>query len=180
MVAMVIVLISAGIAIPKTTNTLADIKLRGSASDFAGLLQQARISAVQKNGTYIACFGLPSGQGSYAEKIDPTTPAVFCDGYSTGDLMIQFGGSVNQVSAPTTNPTTLNSTLGWTPTSGNVSFNSRGLPCSYSSPTCTAGVNYVFYFNDTRAFGGKGWAAVSVTSAGRTKVWFWSGTAWIS
>jgi type II secretory pathway pseudopilin PulG len=180
MMVLVIAVVAAGVAIPTTANTIADIKLRGSAASFAGLAQQARLAAVQKNASYVVCFGLPSGRGTYAEKLDPLNP---CDGYASGDLVVQFGGEADYASAPTgTNPSKLDgtgSTLGWTGTSGNVSFNSRGLPCSSSSTACSTNVNYVFYFNDTRAFGSQGWSAVSITAAGRTKVWFWSGSKWI-
>ena len=182
MMALVISVVAAAVAIPTTTNTIADIKLRGAAASFAGLVQQARLAAIQKNVSpgYVVCFGLPSGRGAYSE---PLVLGSACDGYATGDLMVQFGGEADQTSAPSgSTPTKLDgsgSILGWTGTSGNVSFNSRGLPCSASSSSCSTNVNYVFYFSDTRAFGNKGWAAVSITSAGSPKVWFWSGSKWL-
>jgi prepilin-type N-terminal cleavage/methylation domain-containing protein len=181
MMVLFIAVVSAGIAIPTTANTIANIKLRGAAASFSGLVQQARLAAVQKNATYIVRFGLPSGQGAYAEKIDLSDPNY--GSYTTGEPMVQFGGNVNQVAAPSGSPSKLDgagSALGWTATSGDLSFNSRGLPCNASTTPCGTNVNYVFYFSDTRAFGNQGWAAVSITAAGRTQVWFWSGSKWIN
>ncbi len=39
-------------------------------------------------------------------------------------------------------------------------------------------VGFVYYIQQTRAFGAVGWAAVSVTPAGRIRVWTYDGTAW--
>jgi prepilin-type N-terminal cleavage/methylation domain-containing protein len=181
MMVMVITVLTAGIAIPTMANTIADIKLRSAASSFAGLLQQARLAAVQKNTTYTTAFNLPSGKGAYAEVLVPVASGGGT--YSTGEPMVQFGGNVDQDSAPTgSNPPKLDAAggpLGWTATSGNVSFNSRGLACDSSATPCGTNVNYIFYFSDTRAFTNKGWAAVSITAAGRIKTWSWSGTQWI-
>jgi prepilin-type N-terminal cleavage/methylation domain-containing protein len=58
-------------------------------------------------------------------------------------------------------------------------FNSRGLPCLYNSPTnCPTGGGYVFYFSDTRPLGQSGWAAISISPAGRIKTWYWNGSTW--
>jgi Tfp pilus assembly protein FimT len=64
-----------------------------------------------------------------------------------------------------------------------VYFNARGLPCPYdsSTKTCNAAISgsaYVYYFQDTRFLGSSGWAAVSVSPAGRVKVWKWNGAEW--
>ena len=67
MMVMVITVVTAGIAIPTMANTIANMKLRGAASSLAGLLQQARLTAVQKNTTYTARFGLTTGQGAYTD-----------------------------------------------------------------------------------------------------------------
>jgi Tfp pilus assembly protein FimT len=161
---------------------VANIRLRGSASSFAGLVQQARITAVRQNATVAVKFNLPSGTGNGAYIDLPTLNG----SYDSGEPLIQFGGSVNQVAAPggaSGAPTNLDASggpLGWTATSGNVSFNSRGLPCDSTATPCGTNVNYIFYFKDTRAFGAHGWAAVSCTAAARIKVWFWDGASWIN
>jgi len=170
-------MILSSFAIPTTTTVIANLELRGTASDFAGLAQQARITAVQKNSTYSVLFNLTSGNGAYVDlngngSLDSDEP------------MIQFGGTATQVAAPsgvTGAPTNLDAAggpLAWTAASGNISYNARGLPCNSGLTPCGSNVNYVFYFKDSRAFGANGWAAVSITAAGRTMVWWWNGSRW--
>jgi Tfp pilus assembly protein FimT len=179
LITLLLILIVTGMAIPNSATAIANIKLRGSASNLGGLLQSARINAVQSNQTETVLFGLPSGNGAY---IDLNGNGA----YDSGEPMIQFEGNANQVSAPggaSGKPTNLDASggpLGWTATTGNVSFNSRGLPCNSSVTACGSNVNYIFYFEDTRGSGKNGWAAVSVTAAARTKVWFWDGSRWIN
>jgi type IV fimbrial biogenesis protein FimT len=179
LIAVTIVMILAAFAIPNTATAIANMSLRGTASDFAGLVQQARITSVKKNAVYTIRFGLPSGNGAYVDLNGNGS-------YDSGEPMIQFGGNTNQVAAPggaSGTPMNLDasgSQLGWTATSGNISFNSRGLTCDSTATPCGTNVNYVFYFEDTRALGGHGWAAVSITAAARSKVWWGSGSSWIN
>jgi prepilin-type N-terminal cleavage/methylation domain-containing protein len=186
-ITLLLILILAAIAIPNTATAIANIKLRGAASDFAGLVQKARITAVQGNKTYTILFGLPNANGAY---IDLNGNSSFDSTLSTpiaglsSEPMIQFGGTANNVAAPggvggaPTNLDASGGPLGWTATAGNISFNSRGLPCNSSATPCGSNVNYIFYFEDTRYFGSNGWAAVSVTAAARAKVWVWNGYSW--
>jgi prepilin-type N-terminal cleavage/methylation domain-containing protein len=176
MLVCTIIGIVAGFAIPNTITSIANLRLRGTASDFSGLVQRARTVAEQGNTTYTIRFGLPSGHGAYVDLNGNGQ-------YDSGEPMIQFGGNANQVAAPagaTGKPSNLDGSsgpLGWNATAGNVSFNSRGFPCS-GSP-CVTNVNYVFYFSDTR-YNGSGWAAVSITSAGHPETWWWNGSSWIN
>lgn len=191
---VLVVMVVAGYAIPNIATGVANMRLRGAASDFASLAQRARIAAVQNNGqgnsnhVYSVNFGLPSGNGAYVDlngngSYDSSlSPAIE---NQTSEPLVQFGGTVNQVAAPGGtggNPTNLDAVggpLGWTATSGNVSFNSRGLPCSLSGGVCTTNVNFIYYFSDTR-IGGSQWAAVSITAAGHPKTWWWNGGSWIN
>jgi prepilin-type N-terminal cleavage/methylation domain-containing protein len=172
-----ILLILGAFAIPSIDTAVADVRLRGSASDLSGLLQNARLVAVRTNATYTVRFGLPSGRGAYVDLNNNGA-------YDTGEPMIQFGGDANQVAAPSGSggaPKALDATggpLNWTATNGNVSFNPRGLPCDSTKTPCGTNVGYIFYLQDTRAFGTNGWAAVSITGAGRCQVWIWDGTTW--
>ncbi len=178
MIALVIALVVAGIAVPNLATAIANVRLRGSASDLSGLLQRARLAAVQNNATYTVRFLSGQPAGAYADLNNNGS-------FDSGEPMIQFGGTTTQVAAPNGTggaPSALDGvggSLGWTATTGNVSFNPRGLPCDVTRAPCGTNVGYVFYLRDTRAGGQGGWAAVSVTAAGRIKVWMWSGTAWI-
>jgi prepilin-type N-terminal cleavage/methylation domain-containing protein len=177
LVALVIIGIVAGFAIPNTLTGIANMRLRGAASDFSGLVQRARTVAVQSNTTLPILFNLPSGRGAYVDL--PVLNGTF----DSGEPMIQFSGSVYQAAAPagaSGKPTNLDASggpLGWTATAGNISFNSRGFPCS-GSP-CTTNVNFVFYFTDYR-YNGSQWAAVSITAAGHPKTWWWNGSGWVN
>jgi Tfp pilus assembly protein FimT len=181
-----VVMILGAIAITTFATAVANIKLRGAASDFAGLVQQARLTAVKKNATYTVLFNLTSGHGAYIDTGGSTSGSAPNGSYDTGEPMIQFGGNVNQVAAPggaSGTPTNLDATstpLGWTATSGNISFNSRGLTCDSTATPCGTNVNYIFYFRDTRSSGSHSWAAVSITAAARSKVWWWDGSSWIN
>lgn len=195
LVVVTVVSILVAFAVPNTMTGIANMRLRGAASDFSGLVQQARIVAVQTNTqgnsskAYTINFGLPSGNGAYVDlngsgSYDSSlSPPI---GNVASEPMIQFGGTVNQVAAPagaSGAPTNLDASggpLGWTAATGNASFNSRGLPCSLSGGVCTTNVGFVFYFSDTRAIGGPGWGAVSITAAGHSKVWWWNGSSWIN
>jgi Tfp pilus assembly protein FimT len=177
MVSCVIVGILAAFTIPNAATGIANMRLRGTVSDFSGLVQRARLAAVQNNATYTVRIGLPSGNGAYVDLNGNGS-------FDAGEPMIQFGGTVNQVSAPgggSGKPTNLDASgggpLGWTATAGNISFNARGLPCDSTATPCGTNVNYVYYFSDTRA-AGSGWAAVSVTAAGHPRQWTWNGSAW--
>ena len=187
MVVLGIIGVVLGFAIPNVMNGIQNMQLRSAASDFSGLIQRARMQAVQDNATYTINFGLGGANGAY---VDLNGDGSYQSNLSTpvhnsySEPMIQFGGSVNQVAAPGGTggkPTNLDASggpLGWTATSGNISFNSRGFPCSISSTPCATNVNYVFYFSDTRYNGSAQWAAVSITAAGHPKTWWWNGTSW--
>lgn len=184
LIAVIVIAILGALAIPNALTAIANIQLRGAASDFTGLVQQARIKAVQKNTSYTILFNLTSGHGAYVDTGGSTSGSAPNGSYDAGEPMIQFGGNVNQVAAPGGAggaPPNLDATstpLGWTATTGNVSFNARGLTCDSTATPCGTNVNYIFYFEDSRALGGHGWAAVSVTAAARSKVWWWNGSAW--
>lgn len=189
MVSCLIIGILAAIAVPTTVTSIYNMRLRTAATEFSGLVQRARIMAVNDNSTYTIQFGLPTGNGAYVDlsgdgSYESSLSTPVHNSYS--EPMVQFGGTVAQVAAPggaSGKPTNLDASggpLGWTATSGNLSFNSRGLPCNSSSTPCGTNVNYIFYFSDTRPGGANGWAAVSVTAAGHPKEWYWNGSTWVN
>jgi hypothetical protein len=99
---------------------------------------------------------------------------------TTADSQVQLEEPVVQVSAPSGPgaPTALDSTtLGFAPQTGDPSFNTTGLPCAYASGLCP-NYGFLYYFHDSRAQGQVGWAALSISPAGRMKKWYWSGSAW--
>jgi hypothetical protein len=67
-----------------------------------------------------------------------------------------------------------------TAVNGLPGFDGRGLPCNPVSGTCTfnQGTGFYYYLRQDRIFSSTSWAAVSVSPAGRVKVWMWNGSAW--
>ena len=61
LIVVFVVLVIAGIAIPNILTAVANIRLRASAGDLAGLMQQARILAAKNNATYAVRYGTRNG-----------------------------------------------------------------------------------------------------------------------
>ena len=185
LVVMAILLVIAAMAVPNVITAIADIRLRSSAQAVAGLLQQVRLKAVSDNRYYTARAG-GSGTNRYGYLDSTGTGAADGSGngsYDSREYLVQLSGTVNfaQSGNPSFDTTKY---LGFTPITGDsplrVSFNSRGLTCKASGTTCStlnggAPVGYLYFLTDIRATGGSGWQAVSVSPAGRIKVWVWAG-----
>ncbi len=190
-----VVLVVMAVAVPNVMVAVANVRLRASAGDLAGLMQQARMMAAKnnpqnppvyailygvKNGRQIAYIDL-NGDGNWSS-------SVTVNGVTLGEPLVEFSGTVVPAAgAPTAGagvpgPYVLAGDTG----SGSydntytMAYTPRGFPCNYSSPpACTtpAALYFVYYLTDTRA-GGAGWAAVVITKAGRTKVVNWNGSQW--
>ena len=178
MVVVGILLVVAALAIPNFMTMTANARLRSGMSSFSGLLQNCRMIAVKKNRIMTVHFSvLSNGPVGYVKDATVTSPTL-----ESTDPQVELGAPVTKVVSPTGPgaPGALldSSTLGFTPQTGDPSFNPRGMPCSYSGTTCTPNAGFVYYFTDSRPMGKNAWAAVSVTPAGRVKTWFWSGSAW--
>ena len=77
--------------------------------------------------------------------------------------------------------------LDFTANAGLPSFNARGLPCSVSGAACISPAaagggegwsGYVCYLRQNRSLEQAGWAAITVSAAGRVRFWTWSGSRW--
>jgi type IV fimbrial biogenesis protein FimT len=191
MVVIAISLIITALGAPVMSNAIANMKLRSSMTTVSGLLQNTRAIAVQQNTTKTACHynrtSAPYSLVYYVKNgIDCTTATM-----ATTDPQIEMEAPINPCGTPTdcssTNaPAALdNSTqLGVgtvAPLTTDPSFNSRGLPCQYvSSGTCNTNVSFVQYYKDNRIGGSGGWAAISISPAGRIRRWFYNGSSWIN
>lgn len=178
LVVMSIALVVAAFAVPYMVTVTANVRLRSAMTSMAGLMQDSRSLAIKNNQLMTTRFSvLGNGPVAYL-KVASSTAA-----RNSKDPQVQLGAPVTfvrDVSGITGAPTALdNSILSFGPnTTDDPTFNPRGLPCLYASGTCTSSVGFVYYFTDTRSLGKNGWAAVSVSPAGRIKVWFWNGTSW--
>jgi len=193
---MFIMLVIAGFAIPNVMLAVSNARLRGSAGDLAGLMQQARILAAKNNPqnppVYPVRFTtLGSSQIAYVDMNNTSTwdTNIPINGIVTSEPEIEFGRSVVLAAGapsgtggqPTPYVLTGDSSTGGPFTNANtLAFTSRGLPCDFTAPpTCSspAPSYFVYYLTDTR-IGKAGWAAVVVTKGGRTKVVVWNGATW--
>jgi Tfp pilus assembly protein FimT len=171
-----IVMVLAVVAIPNVITTIANIRMRSSMTSLSGALQNCRTLAVKRNRTMSTHLTLePHGLIAFVKQAEDTSDL------NGTDPQVQLQAPVSQVETPSGPgaPAELDAaTLGFTPHDGDASFNSRGLPCAYSGGSCT-NKGFLYYFTDTRPVGDNGWAAVSVSPAGRVKKWFWNGSSWV-
>lgn len=174
-VVITIILIVSAIAVPTLINTVADVRLRSSASTLQGQVQLLRMRAVNDNKPYRLKMATQAGtlmaylDLNANDSYDGAEPAVGL----AKDVTVATSGN------PTMPSTTLNTT-GWinpATSATNLWFNARGLPCD-GVGACNAPKGYIYFLSQARNMGTTAWAAVSVTPAGRVRVWRWTGSAW--
>lgn len=175
MIVMAIILIIAAIAFPKIQGSIEGLKLRATVTDINGLIQQLRIQSVRANKSYtMRTAAATAGNGitlyidtNNNNAMDANEPQV----QLPIDTQLSNGGGAPAVLPPNVvippyivgNPTTM-------------SFNERGLPCS-NPPTCNTIAPFLIYFQQTRPSGTPGWAAITITQAGRIKAYTYTGGA---
>jgi type II secretory pathway pseudopilin PulG len=191
-----VMLVIGAFAVPNFLLTVSNIKLRGTASDLAGLMQQARIMAAKNNPqnppVYPIRYAVINGaQTAFVDLNNSGTwdASIPVNGDTISEPEIVFGRGVVPAPAPPTGaggqPTpyvlTGDSSTGTPFSNANtLAFTSRGIPCDFSAPpACSspAPSYFVYYLTDTR-IGNPGWAAVVVTKGGRTRVVTWTGASW--
>lgn len=180
LIVVAIGLIITATGLPLMNNVIANMKLRSSMSTVSGLLQNTRTLAVQSNkiktARYFNRSGAPYSLVYYVKTANDSSA------FSSSDPQIEMEAPITPYDTPsgTSAPAPIDSTtLGFSsPRSDDPSFNPSGIPCYYSSGTCTTNNGFIKYFKDNRIGGSGGWAAISVTPAGRVKRWFWTGSAW--
>jgi prepilin-type N-terminal cleavage/methylation domain-containing protein len=182
LIVVAIGLIITAIGLPRMTNVIANMKLRSSMTTVSGLLQNTRMLAIKKNKMQMACHfnraAIPYSLVYYTKDAANT-----CAALANGDNQVEMEAPITPYDTPTgaLAPAAIdNGTLGLTldPLTTDPAFNSRGLPCNYSSGTCSNSA-FIKYFKDNRIGGSGGWAAISITPAGRIKRWFWNGSTWV-
>jgi Tfp pilus assembly protein FimT len=176
LIVLAIVLCISAFAIPNFLVGIANFRLRSGMSSLSSLLQNCRMQAIKQNKEVSVHFTvMANGPVAYIKNASSTASI------ANTDQQAQLGAPVtmNQNPTGTDAPTQMDNTfLGFDPLTTDPTFNPRGIPCTYSSGTCTAPKGYVFYFSGTRPFQSDGWAAVTISPAGHVKTWFWNGSAW--
>lgn len=171
---MAIILTISAIAVPSLINTVADVRLRSSASTLQGQIQQLRMQAVKDNKPYSARMTTSGGAALMYVDIDAGSD------YDAGEPAVGLAKDVTVAStgAPTMPTSTLDVSAYTNGTmSTAITFNARGLPCT-GTGSCNTTKGYIYYLSQVRTTTTTAWAAVSVTPAGRIKVWRWTGSAW--
>jgi prepilin-type N-terminal cleavage/methylation domain-containing protein len=195
---MFVMSVLAAITIPNIMITVSNVKLRGTASDLAGLMQQARMMAAKNNPQVPPAYSIRYAvvSGAQSAFIDLNGDGIWntnipVNGVNMSEPIIAFGGTVVPAPAPPTGtggqPTPYvltgdSSTGGPFNNANTLGFTPRGLPCDFSAPPACASPApsyFTYYLTDTRSIGRPGWAVVVVTKGGRTRVLYWNGAAWI-
>jgi prepilin-type N-terminal cleavage/methylation domain-containing protein len=173
MIVVLIVMVLAAITAPGLFNMISDVNLRYSASNFAGLLQSARIQAVRRNTFYgIQPVALASGDAGYYVDI-PKSGA-----YANGDPLMPLGTQLTVstgIGSGAPNEAGFIGGLNFAvnPGASPPTFNARGLPCVVVGTTCpqTPGQGFVVFLSRTTVAGNLRWGAVALTPSGRVQVW---------
>jgi Tfp pilus assembly protein FimT len=176
LVVLAIVMCISAYAVPNFMVAIANFRLRSGMSSLSSLLQNCRMLAIKQNKNYSVHFTV-MGNGPVAYvKLSSDSSSI-----NNSDPTAQLGAPVtmNQNPSGTGAPTLMdNSFLGFDPLTSDASFNPRGIPCTYSSGSCTAPKGFVFYFRGARPLGTDGWSAVTISPAGHVKTWMWDGARW--
>lgn len=181
MVVVAIMLIVVATAIPSFLTAYYNIRLKNAATDLAELMQRARILSAKNNAVYTLAYTTSSGvqQAFVDENLNGS--------WDSGEPGITFNSAVTiGTGAPSGSggqPTPyvlVGDTAGTTYTNTTtLGYSNRGLPCAYSSGTCTTPApGYFVYYITEQDPNGTNWAAVVVTRAGRAKSVVWNGTSW--
>lgn len=175
---LAVVMVVTAMALPNMLTSMEQYRLRSKASDLSAMLQRARSVAVKRS--------QPAGlslTGSTFSIIGSTTEdAARLQLALPGNISVPTAGMPGSLTATSmgfASVVTITAAGSSTP----AYFNARGLPCPYdnATKTCTStnsGQAYVYYLRDSAFPGRNGWAAVSVSPSGRTKVWRWDGSSW--
>lgn len=185
MIAMAIVLIMSALALP-TLNVIRMAKLSSAGSDYAGLLQNARITAIQNDAYYavVTIAGTPTqsfidlnanGLLDKGEPVIALPSNVFVRTYA--DNPPALGNLETQALASASDPSL--------DTVDNPTFGPRGLPCRPTTnagyTTClafsgaVAGTSFISFFQSQPD---ATWLAVVANPSARIRVFKYSGTAW--
>jgi prepilin-type N-terminal cleavage/methylation domain-containing protein len=173
MIVLLVILVLGAITAPGLFNTISDISLRYSASNFAGLLQSARIQAVRRNTFYsVDQVTLPSGDAGYFVDIPKSGT------YANGDPIMPLGTQLTVhpgIGSGAPNEGGLIGGLNFAvnPAGSAPNFNARGLPCVAAANTCpqTPGQGFVVFLSRSTVTGNVRWGAVVINPSGRVQVW---------
>jgi prepilin-type N-terminal cleavage/methylation domain-containing protein len=175
MVVVIIILVVSAFAIPRVQLAIANLRLRATGTNINGLLQQLRMQAVRDNRAYTMRTAPAVGANALVTVyIDSNANGAFDAGEPSvalpTDTVISDG-----VGGPAALPAMAPAITfpAWNKSANNnltISFNERGLPC-INMPACQTITPFFVYLQQARPLGTPGWAALTITQAGRIKTY---------
>lgn len=175
-------LIVTAVTLPRMSNIIANMKVRSSMTTVSGLLQNTRQIAVKENKTKVAChYNWSTPPYSLVFFVKDATDCTGLTAAAT-DPQVELQAPITAMDAPTGSGAPGKVPYGQLglsadPPSGDPSFNSRGIPCAYAAGNCP-NTAFITYFKDNRITSPGGWAAISISPAGRINRWFYNGSSW--
>jgi prepilin-type N-terminal cleavage/methylation domain-containing protein len=198
LIVVAILTLLAGLTVPNLMRAVHTSRLRGAGTDLAGLLQQARMRAIQDDRFYsvypntnnnvleefvdIYPQAVNGASGSNGATVDPRDPVITVSSEivqqpqnaapSTANLSQQVLGSNPSGLVP------VDGSAAGTP----VTFGPQGLPCTpvpvSGGTVCNSQGGPVFYWVFFQDNVSQNWEAVTVTPAGHIQKWYYTGTVW--
>lgn len=196
MVAAFVMIIVAGFAVPNIMNAVHMSRLRGSGSNFSGLVESARIRAVQDDRFYSVYFITAAAQEGYVDIYPQSNTGASGNGgtsVAANDPYTVISSEISPVAVANA-PSTTNLKSLFLPTgssltihdgsssSSPITFGPRGLPCT--SQTASGGTvcdsaggatAYWVFFQNSRTHA---WEAITVSPAGRIQKWQYGTGSW--
>lgn len=181
LVVMMIMMAVALTALPTVTSVISGSRMRAGIGNVDATIHSARSKAIRSNQTKTVRVTLVNSE-PFVYFADPSVTSITSTAVE-GMTPVSKQSVFFETPAGTGAPTEIDAVTAFgssttTPLHGDMSFNSRGMPCQYASGACTTGVGFVWYFTFQPPFGSNRWAAVSVSPAGRVKQWTWDGNRW--
>lgn len=204
MVVVLIIMLISAMAMPSLTRAIGTIRLRAGVSSIAGMVQKARIESVRSNRIMVLRTEMMSdkitpmfyvdGAADPSKKVqDPKTQN---NKFDKWEPLVTINRDITLEAAANAPAFDTKALLGYDIAASSlpfeIAFNQRGLPCSIDvvsggmvSACSLAGIStkttsssaYQYFFHYKSSFGDQ-WASLTVTPAGRVRVWTWNGKDW--
>jgi prepilin-type N-terminal cleavage/methylation domain-containing protein len=203
MMALIVILVLAGFAIPNFVGSMHTSKMRGAISDFGSLIESQRLYAIRDARFYSVRILAASGKAPAQVYVDmfpqSSTGASGNGGTSvvsgtpgtTGDPVMELASEITQQAqgnAPNTSNLQgqllpANTTVAPVDASVTaITFGPRGLPCAPLTVTggtvCDSSGGPVAYWTFFQDSATSEWHALTVTPAGRIQKWYYTGSQW--
>ena len=200
LIVVAIMLVVAAFEIPVAISSIRTGKVRGAAKDYAGLLQIARIRAVDDNRYYSVCTQAATGPKPQMAYVDmypaqvpgnsggtPTCAGSYYNGPPADPYIPLPAEIVPRLKAAAPSTTNPEGQIcpgcgaafiydGLAPNTG-PTFGPEGLPCHSFGGTCNTGGGIAAYETFFQSTTSQEWVAVTITPAGRIKTWYYNTTS---